>query len=114
MDDFSNRIVGSQASEGVTKVLRSDANKSRDKNSDKKQDEKKNKENKQALEDQLILSNSRENIDNAELHNDKDNNENNNENNDENEKQPEKKHRLQPREAAEDKEDDSKHVDLKA
>ena len=110
MDDFSNRIVGSQASEGVTKVLRSDANKNRDKNSDKKQDEKKNKENKQALEDQLILSNSRENIDNAELHNDKDNNENN----DENEKQPEKKHRLQPREAAEDKEDDSKHVDLKA
>ena len=110
MDDFSNRIVGSQASEGVTKVLRSDANKSRDKNSDKKQDEKKNKENKQALEDQLILSNSRENIDNAELHNDKDNDESN----DENEKQPEKKHRLQPREAAEDKEDDSKHVDLKA
>jgi len=110
MDDFSNRIVSSQASERVTKVLRSDANKNRDKKSDKEKDEKKNKTNKQALEDQLILSNSRENIDNAELHNDKDNNENN----DENEKQPEKKHRLQPREAAEDREDDSNHVDIKA
>ena len=102
MDDFSSRIVNSQASERVTKVLRSDANKNREKNSDKKQDEKENKENKQAIEDQLILSSSRENIDNAELRNDKD------------KEEQEKKNLLQPQEATEDEENDSKHVDIKA
>ncbi len=102
MDDFSSRIVNSQASERVTKVLRSDANKNREKNSDKKQDEKENKENKQAIEDQLILSSSKENIDNAELHNDKD------------KEEQEKKNLLQPQEATEDEENDSKHVDIKA
>ncbi len=112
MDDFSNRIVGYQASERVTKVLRSDANKNRDKNSDKKKDEKNNKENKQALEDQLILSNPRENIDNTELHDDRDYDKNNDKDNDN--EQSEKKNLLQPREAAEDKEDDSNHVDIKA
>lgn len=100
MDDFSSRIVNSQASERVTKVLRSDANKNRDKNSDKKQDEKKNKENKPALEDQVILSSPRENIDNAELDKDKE--------------QQEKKNLLKPQEAAEDEENDSNHVDIKA
>ena len=100
MDDFSSRIVSSQASERVTKVLRSEANKNRDKNSNKKQDEKKNIENKQALEDQVILSSSRENIDNAELHKDKE--------------QQQKKNLLQPQEPAEDEENDSNHVDLKA
>ena len=110
MDDFSNRIVGSQASEGVTKVLRSDANKNRDQKSDKEKDEKKNKTNKQAFEDQLILSNPRENIDNAELHDDRDYDKNNDNDNE----QSEKKNLLQPREAAEDKEDDSNHVDIKA
>ncbi len=108
MDDFSNRIVSSQASERVTKVLRSDANKGRDKKSDKKKDEKKNKTNKQELEDQLILSNPGENIDNAELHDDRD------KDNDKDEEQSEKKNLLQPREAAEEKEDDSNHVDIKA
>ena len=102
MDDFSSRIVNSQASERVTKVLRSDANKNREKNSDKKQDEKENKENKQAIEDQVILSSSRENIDNAELRNDKD------------KEEQEKKNLLQPQEATEDEENDSKHVDIKA
>ena len=102
MDDFSSRIVNSQASERVTKVLRTDANKNREKNSDKKQDEKENKENKQAIEDQLILSSSRENIDNAELRNDKD------------KEEQEKKNLLQPQEATEDEENDSKHVDIKA
>ncbi|MCH8027823.1 MAG: hypothetical protein IID63_06840 [candidate division Zixibacteria bacterium] len=102
MDDFSSRIVNSQASERVTKVLRSDANKNREKNSHKKQDEKENKENKQAIEDQLILSSSRENIDNAELRNDKD------------KEEQEKKNLLQPQEATEDEENDSKHVDIKA
>lgn len=114
MDDFSNRIVSSQASERVTKVLRSDANKNRDKKSDKDKDEKKNKTNKQALEDQLILSNTRENIDNAELHDDRDNDEDNDKDNDKDKEQSEKKNFLQPREAAEDKEDDSNHVDIKA
>ena len=114
MDDFSNRIVGSQASERVTKVLRSDANKNRDKNSDKKKDEKNNKENKQALEDQLILSSSRENIDNAELHDDRDYDKDKDKDNDKDNEQSEKKNLLQPREAAEDKEDDSNHVDIKA
>ena len=102
MDDFSSRIVNSHASERVTKVLRSDANKNREKNSDKKQDEKENKENKQTIEDQVILSSSRENIDNAELHNDKD------------KEEQEKKNLLQPQEATEDEENDSKHVDIKA
>jgi len=102
MDDFSSRIVNSQASERVTKVLRSDANKNREKNSDKKQDEKENKENKQAIEDQVILSSSKENIDNAELHNDKD------------KEEQEKKNLLQAQEPAEDEENDSKHVDIKA
>ena len=86
----------------MTKVLRSDANKNREKNSDKKQDEKENKENKQAIEDQVILSSSRENIDNAELRNDKD------------KEEQEKKNLLQPQEATEDEENDSKHVDIKA
>ena len=112
MDDFSNRIVSSQASERVTKVLRSDANKDRDKKSDKKKDEKKNKTNKQELEDQLILSNPGENIDNAELHDDRDNDNDND--NDKDKEQSEKKNLLQPREAAEEKEDDSNHVDIKA
>jgi len=106
MDDFSSRIVNSQASERVTKVLRSDANKNRDKNSDKKQDEKKNKENKQAIEDQLILSGMRESSDNVELHDDK--------NNDKDKEQQEKKNLSQPQEAAEDEENDSKHVDIEA
>ena len=102
MDDFSSRIVNSQASARVTKVLRSDANKNRDKNSNKKQDEKKNKENKPAFEDQVILSIPRDNTDNAELHNDKD------------KEEQEKKNLLQPQEATEDEENDSKHVDIKA
>lgn len=104
MDDFSSRIVNSQASERVTKVLRSDANKNRDKNSDKKQDEKKNKENKPAFEDQVILSIPRHNTDNAELHND----------NDIDKEHQEKKNLSQPQEAAEDEENDSKHVDIEA
>jgi hypothetical protein len=86
----------------VTKVLRSDANKNRDKNGDKKQDEKKNKENKPAFEDQVILSSPGENIDNAELHIEED------------KEQPGKKNLIQPQEAAEDEENDSKHVDIKA
>ena len=102
MDDFSSRIVNSQASERVTKVLRSDAHKNRDQNSDKKQDEKKNKENKPAFEDQVILSIPRENTDNAELHNDID------------KEHQEKKNLIQPQEAAEDEENDSKHVDIEA
>jgi len=102
MDDFSSRIVNSQASERVTKVLRSEANKNRDKNSNKKQDEKKNKENKPAFEDQVILSIPRENTDNAELHNDID------------KEHQEKKNLIQPQEAAEDEENDSKHVDIEA
>lgn len=102
MDDFSSRIVDSQASERVTKVLRSDANKNRDKNGNKKQDEKKNKENKPAFEDQVILSIPRDNTDNAELHNDND------------KERQEKKNLIQPQEAAEDEENDSKHVDIEA
>ena len=102
MDDFSSRIVNSQASERVTKVLRSDANKKRDKDSGKKQDEKKNKENRPAFEDQVILNSSRENTDSAEMHDDKD------------KEQQEKKNLLQPQEAAEDEENDSNHVDIEA
>ena len=102
MDDFSSRIVNSQASERVTKVLRSDANKKRDKNSDKKRNEKENKENKPAFEDQVILSSSRGNTDSAELHDDKD------------KERQEKKNLLQPPEAAENEENDSSHVDIKA
>jgi hypothetical protein len=62
MDDFSNRIAYSQASERVTKVLRSDANKERDKNGKEKKDKKDNKD-KPVLEDELILHHTEETVD---------------------------------------------------
>ena len=100
MDDFSSRIVNSQASERVTKVLRSEANKERDRNGKKKERENENKENKQKFEDQVILSTASENNDNTDLHQDRE--------------QQEKKNILQPQDSAEDEENESIHVDLKA
>ena len=103
MEDFSTKIVNTQAQERVTKVLRTNANKERDKNGKNKKDEKDNKEDVQAIEDQLILSTTRDSEDNVELHE---------ETNEQEENVVDKQD--EPDKPAEEDNESSSHVDLKA
>lgn len=103
MDETFNRIVSSLPSEKVIKVLRSDANKERDKNGKKKQLKKDNEEHieeKQSIEDQVILSDAGNYGNKAVIQKDTE--------------QQQKIKNLKAEKPTEDEQDDSNHVDIKA